>query len=327
MADGLRKREVPGIAGHYERAYRGPIGADGLRDSADGHDDADASSVRQPNNATEPVRRDGEEKTDLPGEGTAGFTPGSLDSVVANRRSVDWNAVVGDHRAVLLGELHYNAPGREFLAGQARAMRVAGITHFGVEASPHSAFDELNAGRPVDLAQVGSRHLSGYEQAIRAMNAVGITVVPLDMHRSAHPARDARDARDRHMADTIAGILSEGPSTKVAALLGSLHTGNASQFFPPNAGAILHAGPHSSTSIEFTGGYDRTNELATAARKHNAAGETFVADLLDYHNAGGQFRPDNNAYIHLPQSDPPPHLSPMFGVRRHQPRWESPWEP
>ncbi|MCX0275137.1 hypothetical protein NLM24_31505 [Nocardia zapadnayensis] len=27
----------------------------------------------------------------------AGFTPDSIDSVVANRRSVDWNAIVGDH--------------------------------------------------------------------------------------------------------------------------------------------------------------------------------------------------------------------------------------
>lgn len=326
MADGLRKREMPGIGGHYERAYRGPIGADGLRDSADVHDDANASAARQLNHATEPVRRDGDEKTDLPGEGTAGSTPDSLDSVVANRRSVDWNAMVGDHRAVLLGELHQNAPGREFLAGQARAMREAGITHFGVEAPPHSAFDELNAGRPADLTRVGLSHLSGYEATIRAMNAEGITVVPLDMHRSAHPARDARDARDRHMADTIASILSKDPNTKVAALLGSLHTSNASQYFPPNAGTILHAGPHSTTSIEFTGGYDSGNELATAARKHNAAGETFFADLLDYHNAGGKFRPDNDAYIHLPQSVPPPHLSPMFGVRRHRPRWESPWE-
>ncbi|MFI2229612.1 hypothetical protein [Nocardia testacea] len=285
MADGLRKREMPGIAGHYERAYRGPIGADGLRDSAGRHDDAQAAAARQLNDATEPVRRDGDEKTDLPDEGTAGFTPDSLDSVVANRRSVDWNAMVGDHRAVLLGELHYNAPGRAFLAGQARAMREAGITHFGVEAPPHSAFDELNAGRPADLTQVGLRHLSGYEEMMRAMNAEGITVVPLDMRRSAHPARDAQEVRDRHMAATIDGILSEDPDTKVAALLGSLHTSN-SPHFPPNAGAILHAGPHSTTSIEFTGGYDRGNQLATVARKHNAAGETFVADLLDYHNAG-----------------------------------------
>lgn len=255
----------------------------------------------------------------------AGFTSESLDSVVANRRSVDWNAMVGDHRAVLLGELHYNAPGRELLAGQARAMREAGITHFGVEAPPHSAFDELIAGRPADLTQVGLRHLSGYEEAIRAMNAEGITVVPLDMPRSAHPASDARHARDRHMADTIDGILSENPDTKVAALLGRLHTGNASQYFPPNAGAILHAGPHSTTSIAFTGGYDRTNELATVARDHNAAGESFFADLRDYHNAGGDFCSGDDAYIH-PQSDPPPHLSPMFGVSRHRPRWESPWE-
>jgi len=37
---------------------------------------------------------------------------------------------------VLLGEFHSNRPVRNFLSRQARAMREAGITHFGIEAPP-----------------------------------------------------------------------------------------------------------------------------------------------------------------------------------------------
>lgn len=229
----------------------------------------------------------------------AGSASDPIDDVVANRRPVDWNAVVGENRVILLGEAHSNVAIRSFLAAQARSMREAGITHYGIEAPPHPAFDELNAGRMVDLTGVSvGPGFPGYEQTIRAMRNAGITVVPLDLDQSLPLAADARD---RHMADTITQIVSQDPDAKVVALLGRFHSGNSQRDFGPTAGALLHAGPHPTTSISFTGGSETSNMLTEAAREHNATYETFFVDLRDYHAAGGGYGRDDDAFIHLPQ--------------------------
>ncbi|MEV0108337.1 hypothetical protein AB0H42_18635 [Nocardia sp. NPDC050799] len=232
------------------------------------------------------------------------FSSDPIDSVVADRQSVDWNTVVGNNRVVLLGENHANTPIRDFLTGQARAMKEAGITHYGIEAPAHPAFDELNAGRPVDLTgvNVGPFRNAGYEQTIRAMSAEGIKIVPLDLDQSVPLAAGARDS---HMADTITGIVSQNPDAKVTALLGSFHTADMAVDGQPAAGAILHASSYPTTTVGFIGGTETTNMLATAARNNNAAGETFFADLRDYHDAGGNVLRQDDAVIHLPQSASP----------------------
>lgn len=260
----------------------------------------------KPSSAHTDSRPSQDDETDRAGEPTHSSQappprpPGAINSVVADRIPVDWNAVVGDNRVVLLGEDHKNAPIRDFLAGQARAMREAGITHYGIEAPANPAFDELNAGRYVDLTGVklGPLGYPRYEQAIRAMRAEGITIVPLDLD---HSLPLAAGARDRHMADTITAIVSKDPNAKVAGLLGDFHTTDMHQDGWPRAGAILQAGPHSTTTVGFSGGTDTYGILAHAARKNDAGYETFLADLRDYHDAGGSFSPHSAAHIHLPQ--------------------------
>ncbi|MBO0880378.1 MAG: hypothetical protein J2P17_08510, partial [Mycobacterium sp.] len=239
------------------------------------------------------------------------FSRDAIDAVVANRQAVDWNMVVGDNRVVLLGEAHSNTPIRDFLTAQAQAIKAAGVTHYGIEAPPHPAIDKLNDGRRAYLGgvHVGPGESAGYERVIQAMSAAGIIIVPLDLDPSGSwPA----GARDKHMADTITAIVSENPGAKVAALLGEFHTINEESEGQPAAGQILHASGYPTTTVQFAGGaeeYTRTL-LAEALRNHNATGETFYADLRDYHNAGGSYAPGHDAVIHLPATTVTAHTTP-----------------
>ncbi|MGW4132338.1 hypothetical protein [Amycolatopsis japonica] len=232
-------------------------------------------------------------------------TPPRTDNVIANRSAIDWNTIIGDNRAILFGEDHDNRPVRDFLSDQARAMREAGVTHYGIEAPTHPAFDDLNAGRSASLSgvKVGPKDASGYEDTILAMRAEGITIVPLDLDQ---PVPVAQEARDRHMAETISRVLSQDPNAKIAALVGEQHTVKSRlPHRPVRAGAILHASQYPAISVVFKGGNDNFGMLAAAARDNHIAGEIFFADLRPYHAAGGELLSDSNAVIHLAQSARP----------------------
>lgn len=232
-----------------------------------------------------------------------------LAEAVRQRRPVDWGELMRDNRVLLLGENHSNDTVREFLRQQAAELRRAGITHYGIEAPHHPAFDALNAGLPVDWGDVRCGPGWGnWTDAVEAMAAQGIQIVPFDVNQPGSPrGSPLRDIREAAMAKTIAEVLRGDPNARMVVLVGNLHlirdtstwSHKTGGYAPPLAARLEDAG-FAPRTVSMVGGTIPESRLSEG----DTAGETFMVEIPTADTAGGRL-PHGlpNAFIHLRTGD------------------------
>jgi hypothetical protein len=226
---------------------------------------------------------------------------------------IDWAQLVNGHQVILLGENHTNLAVREFLATQARQLRSAGITHYGIEAPADSIFDRLNGGEHVSLkgVTVGPFFDAGYETVIRAFAAEGIAIVPVDIDQSTGPTSQERE---EHIAREIAAVVNGAEvedasgqmvSPRMAVLIGGFHAADFEMKGTPSTYQQLRANGISVLSTSFVGGNSRLGTLMLdSARSVGMDQSSFVLDVEPYTSAGGRGMGQLvDALIHLPQRE------------------------
>lgn len=219
---------------------------------------------------------------------------------VEYRRPVEWNDILGDDQILLLGEDHSHTEVRELLAQQASALRSAGITHFGIEAPPHPAFEALNTGREVDLGTVrcGPGPDSSYQYAVAAMARAGIKIIPFDVPDFGTPHGDPlRDVRESHMTGVLTAAMRAEPGSRIAVLVGDLHINRNVDDWMQKTGARLPPMADRLTDTGFS-----TKSVSVRSSMTNEEGikhETFVADLTGLRGLENQQGPLTDAVINL----------------------------
>lgn len=218
---------------------------------------------------------------------------------------VDYTQIVDGRRVIFLGEDHHNHSIRYHLVQHAPDLKKAGITHYAIEASEtgNTVFGKLNKDESVDLSQVDvGPGRKDYEEAITALATLGIKVVAVDVDRSTRPSKEEREAR---LTENINKLLQEDPNSKIAVLIGALHT---SRYYVsggvPSVGKRLMEAGVATVNVYFFGGEKVTPKVLTDAT--GQAGLAYQEFMLN-------FRPytisDNTPYgkgeadwvIHLPQ--------------------------
>lgn len=225
------------------------------------------------------------------------------------RQPANMSQLVADAQIVLFGETHTNPAGPEFLAQQAAALRAAGVTHYGIEAPPNPVFDALNAGKQVDPARVQCGPGFGkWTDAVEAMAAAGITIVPFDVERPSSPhGSPLRDVRESHMAQVITETMRI-PGAKMAILVGLDHLTRQQQMWSDVTGAygislaerLTDAGYATRTVAMWGGEPGRREVVDDVARRLGLGDETFVADLAEMHGADRGFGSwESDVLLHL----------------------------
>lgn len=220
-------------------------------------------------------------------------------------RPVNYKEIVGENRVVLLAESHSNTSIRKHLVSHAKELKEAGITHYAIEADDagKDVFERLNEGQAVDLStmKVGPSR-RGYENAIRAMSAQGIKVVPIDINQDNKPSKEEREV---HLTQNLTATLDQDPSAKVAVLIGGFHaTRHHVSEGVPSMGRRLMKLQIPNVIVHFTGGLDRIPRIITdAAQKAGLANKEFVLDMRNYGDS--KYIPygsgESDFVIHLPQ--------------------------
>ncbi len=209
---------------------------------------------------------------------------------IKNRHQpVDYTQVVADNRVLFLGENHRNHSIRRHLVQHARELKKAGITHYAIEANEggNTIFEKLNRGESVDLSQVDvGPGRTDYEDAIRALAALGIKVVAIDIDQRSRPSREEREAR---LTENINRILQENPNSRVAVLIGDSHTlrHHVSEGVP-SVGKRLMEAQVPIVNIYFTGGKSLIPKLITSAvSRAGLDNHEFMLDFRPYTNLDG----------------------------------------
>ncbi|WP_231509382.1 LuxR C-terminal-related transcriptional regulator [Nocardia sp. NRRL WC-3656] len=240
----------------------------------------------------------------------------ALAGTMLDRQPVNVARLVEDAQIVLFGETHTNPAGPAFLEQQAAALRAAGVTHYGIEAPPHPAFDALNSGEQVDLTGIlcGPGY-ENYAETVKAMAAAGITIVPFDVKKPSSPSGSPlRDVRESHMARVVTETMRL-PGAKMAILVGLTHLTRQQQMWSDVTGAygislaerLTDAGFATRTVAIWGGEPDRRETVDEVARRLGLQDETFVTDLEEVYHADRGFGSwESDVLLHLgrPESYP-----------------------
>lgn len=221
-------------------------------------------------------------------------------------RPVNYTEIVGVNRVIFLAENHSNTPIRRHIARRADQLKAAGITHYAIEASDtgKEVFDRLNQGENADLSRVDvGPGRSDYEDAIYAMHAAGIAVVPVDIDQTTKPTQEEREA---HITANIDRILDADPNAKVAVLIGGFHSSRrtSGQDFSYTGKRLMDKGIPT-VNVHFAGGEVASPTIITKpAREAGKASDEFMLDMNPYQNLDGvpYGKGESDYIIHLPQA-------------------------
>lgn len=227
---------------------------------------------------------------------------------------VNYSKIVGDNRLLILRDKHSNRRLKEHISLHASDLKAAGITHYAIEANVQGnrVFVRLNAGEDVYLGDVAVgpelpyRDVrKSYEEAIKAMAAVGIPVVAVD-----DQSQDDPEERERRMAENLKSILEEDPDAKVAFLVGGLHGGKKDQVKGvdtlakrmvdaeiPTVDVVLTGGEPSDSGVK--------DVITHAAKNVGLDDEEFMLDMRPYAHLAGiptPFNADLDYIIHVAQT-------------------------
>lgn len=154
-------------------------------------------------------------------------------------RRVNYQHIINGNRVVFIGENHSNASIRDHLGRNAQDLRVAGITHFVIEAPYNSeptreVIARLNRGEILAIDELLSRNIElgpsysrsarrAYAEMLLAISKVGIKIIPVDTTDLQEPVHENTNY---FAAKKIADILDQEANSKIIVLYGGLHIGD-----------------------------------------------------------------------------------------------------
>lgn len=236
--------------------------------------------------------------------------------IVARRQPVNYTTILGNNSRILfLGDDHQDFAIRDHLVRYAQGVRAAGITHYAIEAHADTptkeAFAKLNQGEDVDLLAVNVCPIQtanvkmNYEAATRAIAALGIQIVPIDIKTK------VREIRESTLAQNLLDILRVDSKARVAVLIGDGHTQRFELSFMMSAlgvkplGARVTKAGYQTVNVTYIGGdraIDPVSWINSLARTENVAQEEFMLDTRSIKGLPLHPWVDADFIIHLPQN-------------------------